>query len=190
MSTSLFVLGVGSFFYHASLRQGLQFVDDLSMLVLAWSMLQATLTFRQPPARTRLITVGLAVVVPLFSICYVWSPNVLYHTAAFLSMIAILTFRTIYLFHRLQPAFPPAKSQDWGVRTWKAIIISLVGYVLWNIDLEYCAELREFRERVGLPWAWLFELHGWWHILTAIGASTFMDVVREMQEESSLEKKK
>lgn len=189
MSASLFILGVGSFFYHASLRQGFQFVDDLSMLLLAWSMLQATLTFRQSPERTRFINVSLAVAVPLFSIYYIWSGKVLYHTAAFLIMIAILIFRTVYLFHWLQPAFPLVKSRNWATRTWKAIIVSLIGYAIWNIDLEYCMELRALRQRIGLPWAWLLEAHGWWHVLTAVGASTFMDVAREMQQESNIEKK-
>jgi dihydroceramidase len=32
-------------------------------------------------------------------------------------------------------------------------------------------------------------LHGWWHILTAIGASMFMQVVREVREEAEREKK-
>jgi dihydroceramidase len=182
MSASLLILGLGSFFYHASLRQGFQFVDDLSMLVLAWSMLQATLTFRQTAQTTFIINLSLAVVVPLFSLYYVQTRNVVYHTSAFLLMIAVLVARTLYLFHRLQPPLPAAKSKDWGARTWKSIIVSVVGYILWNIDLEFCQELRNFREQIGLPWAWLFELHGWWHILTAIGASTFMDVIREMME--------
>src|SRR6185437_5388055 len=84
MSASLFVLGVGSFLYHASLRQCLQLVDDLSMLLLAWSMLQATLTFRQPPARTRLITISLPVIVALFSIYYIWFGTFVDRPAAFL----------------------------------------------------------------------------------------------------------
>lgn len=61
---------------------------------------------------------------------------------------------------------------------------------MWNIDFEYCAELRMLREQVGLPWAWLLELHGWWHILTAVSANQFMEIVRELKVEVGDEKTK
>jgi len=51
------------------------------------------------------------------------------------------------------------------------------GYLLWNIDTHFCAPLLSLRRRVGLPFGILLELHGWWHILTAIGAYTFMALV-------------
>lgn len=185
MSISLLVLGVASFLFHASLRQTLQFADGLSMLGLAWSLLQATLTARQSPARTRFITIGLAVIFPLFSAFYVWSGKIIYHTIAFAIMTVLIALRGHYLFHWMKPGFPEAKRRTWSARTWQSVFACLFGFVLWNIDLEYCAELRSFRERAGLPWAWLFELHGWWHVLTAISASRFMDVVREMRDELS-----
>lgn len=28
-----------------------------------------------------------------------------------------------------------------------------------------------------MPWGFLLELHGWWHILTAVGAQTFMIMI-------------
>lgn len=102
----------------------------------------------------------------------------------------MIILRSQYLFHWLQPAFPQDRTRDWNVRTWKGIALCVVGYGLWNIDLECCAELRSIRRQVGLPWAWLFELHGWWHVLTAIGASGFMDVAREVREVVKNEKKK
>jgi dihydroceramidase len=56
----------------------------------------------------------------------------------------------------------------------------VVAYTAWNLDLEKCLELRRFRASLGLPWAWLFELHGWWHILTAAGASQYVRLIREL----------
>lgn len=50
-------------------------------------------------------------------------------------------------------------------------------------------ELRRVKGRIGLPWAWLFELHGWWHVLTAISANQFMEIVTELQEELTRQKK-
>jgi len=190
MSLSLLFLGIGSFLFHATLRQTMEFCDELSMLGLTWSMLHATLTARQPPWRSRAISVALGAVYLSFSAFYVWSAQIIYQVIAFATAIGLVTLRSQYLFHRLEPAFPKQKSKDWNIRTWQAIGICLFGYVLWNIDLEYCMELRALRERLGLPWAWLLELHGWWHVLTAIGAARFMDAAREIREEIKRENSK
>ncbi|KAK3386530.1 ceramidase [Podospora didyma] len=183
MSVSLLLLGIASFLYHGSLRQTLQFADDLSMLGLAWSILHGILTLRNSPATARYINMGLALVFPLFSVFYIWTGKIAYHTSAFTIMMVIIVARAHYLFHYVKPEFSEANRRAWRARGTGALVAFLVGFILWNIDLEYCAELRKVRDRVGLPWAWLFELHGWWHILTAIGASWFMDIVREMQQE-------
>jgi hypothetical protein len=37
-----------------------------------------------------------------------------------------------------------------------------MGYILWNIDNQFCDNLRSIRQNIGLPWAWLLELHGWY----------------------------
>jgi dihydroceramidase len=188
MSISLLVLGIASFLFHASLRQTLQFADELAMLGLAWSLLQGTLTIRQSPAKVKYITIGLAIIFPLFSGFYVWTGKIIYHVIGFVTMIALIILRACYLFYWLKPEFPEAKRYKWRAQGWKALFALLLGHILWNTDLEFCAELRELRELVGLPWAWLFELHGWWHVLTAISASQFIDIVREMREELSSEK--
>ncbi|TQV98439.1 alkaline phytoceramidase [Cordyceps javanica] len=190
MSITLFILGVGSFLFHASLRQTLEFVDELSMMGLIWSMLQATLTVRQTPATSRIISATLAVVFLSFTAFYLSSPLIIYQVIAFLSGVGVVVVRVLYLFHWMQPALPKAKSREWRNRAVTALFICIAGYGIWNIDLEFCHVLRDIRQRAGLPWAWLFEFHGWWHVLTAVGASQFMTVAREVREEVKREQKK
>lgn len=190
MSVSLLILGIGSFLFHASLRQALEFVDELSMIGIIWSFLQTTLSIRQSQSKIRVISVVLSAVIIGFSVFYVWSAKIIYQVIAFFIGIGAVSCRFVYLFWWSQPEFPRDKVRDWNRRTLQALGTSLLGYLVWNIDLEFCAMLRDVRERVGLPWAWLLELHGWWHILTAIGADRFMTVAREMREESLREKKK
>ncbi len=183
MSGSLFVLGFVSFLFHASLRQYLQFADELGMLGLAWSLLQAILAVERSGPYNVAINVVLAVVFPLFAMFYIWTGKIIYHASAFGLMMVLVTLRGNYILYWRKPALPSDKLGDWKVRGRRCLVILLVAYGLWNIDLEFCAELRHLRERIGIPWAWLFELHGWWHVLTAISASECMGVVREVQEE-------
>lgn len=189
MSVSLLVLGISSFLFHASMRATLEFADELSMIGLCWSFLQGTLTARQSPARCRAITFALTVALSAFCVFYIWSAKIIYHVIAFTGMLIFVAIRGQWLFHFADPPFPEAKRRDWSMRTWKAILVSVLGYVLWWIDLEYCMEMRSLRESVGgAPWAWLLEFHGWWHILTAVGAAKVMDVIREVGEELKNEK--
>lgn len=190
MSISLFVLGIGSFLFHASLRQTLQFADELAMLGLAWSLLQGSLDVHGTSVYDRLVKAALAVMFPLFSVFYVWTGKIIYHASAFAILVALITLRAYYVFHWRVPGFPEEKCREWRVRARKALVLLLVGYALWNVDLECCAELRRLRAQMGLPWAWLFEMHGWWHTLTAMSASEAMDIVREVQQELDIVKEK
>lgn len=57
------------------------------------------------------------------------------------------------------------------------------GYVLWQVDFRYCSELTQQKRAVGMPWSFVFEFHGWWHVLTAAGAYTFMALVESLTQE-------
>jgi dihydroceramidase len=183
MSISLLILGIGSFLFHASMRQSLQFVDEIAMLGLAWSLLQGVLTDRKSSTYNGYIKISLAIIFPLFSAFYVWTGKIIYHATVFTLMLALIIVRGHYLFYWRTPSFPYAKTAVWKVQGRKTLCALLVAYVGWQVDLEYCAELRQLRERTGIPWAWLLELHGWWHVLTAYSAAGFMDIVREIQVE-------
>ena len=185
MALSLLMLGVGSFLFHASMRQTMQFADELAMLGLTWSLLLGALNLQRTSVYNKLVSVGLAVIFPLFSAFYIWTTNILYHSIAFGTVLALIVLRGHYLFHWRVPAFPAQKCAEWRVRGRKALILLLVGFGLWNVDLEFCAQLRFLRAKMGLPWAWILELHGWWHVLTAISADIAMALVREVQAELS-----
>ncbi|KAI9790237.1 MAG: hypothetical protein M1816_005262 [Peltula sp. TS41687] len=50
----------------------------------------------------------------------------------------------------------------------------LGGFALWSLDNRYCTRLRSWRRRMGLPWGILLEGHGWWHLMTGIGAYIYI----------------
>ncbi|KAL6854762.1 hypothetical protein ACO1O0_005887 [Amphichorda felina] len=126
-------------------------------------MLQTILTLRHSPFKARAI-----------SAFYIWSAKIIYQVIAFFVGIGAVACRVVCLFFWARLA-PPRDM---------ALGICLLGYAIWNVDAELCAALGGLKERAGRPWAWLLELYGWWHILTAIGADRFMAVAREMREEA------
>jgi dihydroceramidase len=50
------------------------------------------------------------------------------------------------------------------------LTIFLGGFALWNLDNIYCSRLKKWRHELGLPWGVLLEGHGWWHLMTGVGA--------------------
>ena len=48
--------------------------------------------------------------------------------------------------------------------------IFLGGFGIWALDNIYCSKLRAWRRDIGLPWGVLLEGHGWWHLMTGVGA--------------------
>ncbi|KAM7213746.1 akaline ceramidase [Rhypophila decipiens] len=191
MSFSLLALGIGSFLFHASLRKTLEFVDELSMLLLSWSMLDAVFAADiSSPSNRRLVRGAIAVFHIIFCAVYLQTVNIIIQVVGFLGGMIITGFKSHYLLKGLKTSDPTdekklseAKAKDLTNRGWDAVYVSLFGYLLWNIEFMYCSELRAAKAAIGLPTSWIFEFHGWWHVLTAIGAAQFMDVAREMRAE-------
>ncbi|KAH9838958.1 Ceramidase [Teratosphaeria destructans] len=52
--------------------------------------------------------------------------------------------------------------------------IFLGGFAIWNLDNEYCSQIRKWRREIGLPWGILLEGHGWWHLMTGLGAYMYI----------------
>ena len=59
-------------------------------------------------------------------------------------------------------------------RMWTMIAVGLSlflgGFVIWSLDNDYCGTVRAWRHEMGLPYGILLEGHGWWHIMTGVGA--------------------
>jgi hypothetical protein len=70
--------------------------------------------------------------------------------------------------------------QRWADRD---TVFFLTGYLLWNLDFIYCAQLTKWKRAIGMPWSFVLEFHGWWHIFTAIGAYIFMVMVDSLTQD-------
>lgn len=163
LSLALFLVGIASTAYHATLRQGLQFADDLSMLFLGACLLHAVYSHRKSTAASRSIAMCLAIGTLGVSIAYIRSGNIMHHFLAFSAMVHLLWPRTVYLIS--YTGRPESERRVFMRKFWKSAGLLVSAFVIWNIDLEWCLRLRDTRGRVGLPWGWLLEMHGWWYDL-------------------------
>ncbi|KAL4896695.1 ceramidase [Aspergillus ambiguus] len=54
------------------------------------------------------------------------------------------------------------------------LTLFLGGFLIWNLDNHYCSTIRVWRRSIGLPWGIFLEGHGWWHLMTGIGAYLYI----------------
>jgi dihydroceramidase len=150
--------------------------------------------FGQSKDKQRKVTfVLLGILIPFF-IYHCVADEFFMHTVVFGGMVVIVARKTRYVIRdRLQnPAdrYRLKTLATFGSSKFKAkvflapanvLLISLgcafIAWILWNIDVHLCDQLTAFKRYIGMPWGIYFELHGWWHVLTAVAAYTFMALV-------------
>lgn len=178
MAVSLVFVGVFSFVFHASLHRDTQFLDEMSMFFLGCAFLQPLYTNGFSQSAQKAITTLLLSVVVVISAVYYQTRIVELHWGSFFIMENLIWTRALYLTkYRNRSA---AEKSRLGKQFWAATGTMALGIIVWVIDLELCPPLRRLRELVGPPWEYVLELHGWWHILTAIAASKYIELIRDI----------
>lgn len=181
MAVALISVGVCSTAFHASMRQVPQLFDDMSMNLLAGALLQPIYAQNQSPAVRRLVTAVVLLGVGGVSFAYLYTGDIFIHATAYLVMITIMWPRALYLVYGMGRSEEEKRKMMTSFK--RAAWTLILGYSLWHVDLELCLNLRAVKETVGVPLSWILELHGWWHILTALGASHFIRLVRMVTDE-------
>lgn len=171
------LIGVGllSGWFHSTLKYHSQMGDDLSMFLAVGAILHQLLCFQATPAQQRNYTLAiLGTVIPI-SVYHCWADEIYVHEITFAFMIFLVSRHTRALIKKQvkneESRKKLGKMATFGIST------GLFGYFLWNIDFHLCSYVTAFKHYIGLPWGFIFELHGWWHILTGIGAYVGMALV-------------
>lgn len=149
--------------------------DDLSMFLAVGAVLHQLLCFGASPTQRRKYTLYiLGSLIPI-SIYHVWADEIIVHEIAFAVMIYLVSKNARALIKK-QVANEASRKKLGNMATY-GISMGLFGYFLWNIDFHACGYVTRFKHWLGMPWGMLFELHGWWHIFTAISAYAGMALV-------------
>ncbi|KAL4874312.1 ceramidase [Aspergillus karnatakaensis] len=153
-----------------------QMLDDLSMLFTTTPILHRVLTVNTKHRVSHVTAILLASLLALITVYHVATDELLIHNLFFGTSITVIGVRTMQLINTRTRAGSPVRAQAWGMVTFGALIFH-GGYWLWLVDHWACGFLGNLRDRVDLPWAFVPELHGWWHICTGIGSYVYIAVV-------------
>jgi len=175
---SLLTVGVGSWCFHMTLRYDMQLLDELPMIWGSCIFLYCTLEVKTPRFYNHLAILLLIVYSLVVTFIYIFLnipviQNIVY---GFLAVLAAL--RMFYL------AFSTGRTDErkiYGMhisadqrRQMQRIVvfsglIYLGGFVLWNIDNVFCAQLTAIKRWIGPALAPFFEFHALWHLFTGTG---------------------
>lgn len=187
-----FLVGTGSFLFHATLKYPMQLVDELSMIYTTCLMVWATFAHKKRPMAQFLLAVALIALALFITGYYHYLQDPKFHQNMYAFLTIVVLVRSMFIMERnIRPTFkkqkearahlpaPERKRQedrDQQILTTMWIMIGmgltifLGGFAIWNLDNMYCSKLRVWRRELGLPWGLLLEGHGWWHLMTGTGA--------------------
>ncbi|EGD86661.1 hypothetical protein H112_05167 [Trichophyton rubrum D6] len=195
------LVGLGSFLFHSTLKYPMQLVDELSMIYTTCLMCYATFSFSRPRSQCIILGAGLLSLAIFITLYYHYLQDPVFHQVAYGVLTAVVIFRSMWVMEvTLRPSLQRSRNHTkpgvWGhtlttsgetvnhrdlrilnsmwVMVAYGLSTFLGGFFIWNLDNKYCSTLRIWRREIGLPWGILLEGHGWWHLLTGIGAYMYI----------------
>ncbi|XP_048587920.1 alkaline ceramidase 3 isoform X2 [Nematostella vectensis] len=159
---SLFVVGVGSFSFHATLLYHMQLLDELPMIYCTCVFLFCIFECASQPGHTNIrLIFSLTACSMLITIVYLTFVNPLVFQWAYGILAGSLTLLALYKLR-----------QHRGSR--KLLMISIIsygsGFILWNFENNFCPTVRDLRTKSIIPLQPLTQLHAIWHLLAGIGS--------------------
>ncbi|KAL6708444.1 alkaline ceramidase ydc1 [Coniothyrium glycines] len=188
--------GTGSFLFHATLKYPMQLVDELSMIYTTCLMNFATFSYGKSRRYSITLAVALISLAMFITMYYHYLQDPAFHQNAYAILTAVVLFRAMYVMEvNIRPKFRSREREaanpkpHGGINSvrednmrdekilstmWKMILLGLGiflgGFAIWHLDNEHCSTLIGWRRSIGMPWGFVLEGHGWWHIMTGIGA--------------------
>ncbi|KAE9964299.1 hypothetical protein BLS_005878 [Venturia inaequalis] len=192
------LVGTGSIFFHMTLKYPWQLVDELSMIYTTCIMFYATFSHRQTTTYAAVLGVALLVLSVLITTYYHYLQDPTFHQISYAILTAVVLLRAMWVMEvnirpsisarekelRENGSMPPAERaelerqdkrdlkivNDMWIMVYYGLGTFLGGFFIWNLDNIFCSSLISWRHQIGLPWGILLEGHGWWHVMTGIGA--------------------
>ncbi|KAJ1970792.1 alkaline ceramidase ydc1, partial [Dimargaris xerosporica] len=169
----MLLVGTGSWLFHMTLLYEMQLLDELPMIYCTCVCIYSVIEIEKTPRYGKALPLGLLAYSALVTAIYLYNRNPVFHQVSYGLEVAVIVFRNAYLLSQI-PATTVSRGGQ-SVKTalkrlyFQAAATFLFGFFLWNIDNIYCAQLRHLRSLLAVPLDAVLQLHGWWHVFTALG---------------------
>ncbi|KAJ7070737.1 ceramidase [Mycena amicta] len=175
-------VGLGSFWFHATLLYEAQLGDELPMIYVStmslWLLFDHNPGFRfLDSTRSRIIAIASLTFNVVFTWTYLHWRNPVYHQVVFGVLVLSTASRVYYLLASAKHGqrIPAEKKKVIGTLFTSGVAQFVFAFLIWNLDNIFCDTITHWKTSVGWPTAFLLEGHSWWHVFTASG--TYMKFV-------------
>ncbi|KAH8820801.1 ceramidase [Xylogone sp. PMI_703] len=179
----LATVGFGSIIYHATLKYYTQWFDDLSMLIATGLVMHRVYTYDKSLKYTVVYGVVLSTIISAFIAWHCIMDETTGHSIFFAIMMLTVSRKTRRMMaEKIEDKKILGQLRDmafWGT------VIFVAGFAIWLVDNGYCDQLTSTKRAIGMPWSFILEFHGWWHILTGIGGYVLIAVVEYVTSEDA-----
>ncbi|CAP97851.1 Pc22g05630 [Penicillium rubens Wisconsin 54-1255] len=169
------VVGTGSFLFHSTLKckYPMQLVDELSMIYTTCLMAYASFSYSRSTIVRVCLGISLAGLAVFITLYYHYLQDPVFHQNAYALLTTVVVLRSMHTMEEHQH-YENVRDQKTLKTMWFMVAYGLSmflgGFFIWSLDNVFCSDIRRMRRSVGLPWGIFLEGHGWWHIMTGIGA--------------------
>lgn len=163
----LIAVGLGSVAYHATIKYTGQMLDEASMLYATATIIYGAFTVTIGEAGRRKLSILVSIAIFAVSVIHYCLSIERMFRLFFTSLVFVGFLQCVWLLStRISD---PVALKGMKQLAFYGFVSYVSGIFVWSMDTAYCAELLQFRDKVGMPLGFLSEGHGWWHILTGFG---------------------
>jgi dihydroceramidase len=167
-SLGFLLVGIGSWWFHMTLQYEYQLLDELPMIYATCIPFWSVFSEFKTKSQSLIIGFGIFMFANVLSYIYLYVyTNPTLHQAAYGTLNLAIIVQSIKLTNKYITDTHALHKMN--VTMYTGVGFFLLGYALWNTDIHFCDVARSTRRQLGIPYGFLLEGHGWWHIFTGTG---------------------
>lgn len=179
-----FLVGVGSWLFHMTLKYRFQLLDELPMVYATctpawslfvefdwnkWTVYRGSITWQRQWFFFIIIFSLATILTYIYIVSHIVILFQMIYGAVTLIVVAISSSFALRLKASTQV------KQNMYITMSIGIVLFSVGFIFWQLDQIFCSFWIHIRRTyLLLPLGTLLELHGWWHLLTGMGVYTYL----------------
>lgn len=155
-----------------SLLYEYQLLDELPMIYATCVPYWIAFSHGRSKLGRRVVAAQISAAAAALTIVYLYYRYPIIHQAAYGVLTLVVVIKCLLLTREY--CHDPVASRHLYMLCACGTISFITGWLFWNIDIHMCHFWRSTRREVGMPWGFLLEGHGWWHLLTGYGIYFFI----------------